>query len=440
MDQALPANANVEAAIAEAQANYTARNPESGRLYNDTLDAMPGGNTRTVLYYPPYPLALARGEGCLLWDVDGHEYVDFLGEYTAGLYGHSEPRILAAVKAALDDGIVLGGHNTIEGRFAAQVTARFPSFDRVRFTNSGTEANLMAIGAARAFTGRGKVMVMEGGYHGGVLYFASAAGAKVNVTFDYVMGRFNEIEATRELIRGHASELACILLEPMLGAGGCIPADLDFLRMLREEATGAGAVLIFDEVQTSRLGPSGLQGLFDVHPDLTTLGKYIGGGMSFGAFGGTAKIMDQFDPRRPDAIPHAGTFNNNVLTMSAGLTGLRDIYTPDAAIALNKDGDALRQRLNDLAASQGAALHFSGIGSLMAVQFSTEPVRTLGDVMTQDRTLGDLFHLDLLEQGIYASRRGNLNLSLPMGEAEFDRVADAVENFTASRRSLLAPT
>ncbi len=431
-----PANAAVADAIAEAEADYRRRNPESERRYAAALDAMPGGNTRSTLFYPPFPLTLARGAGCRLWDVDGHDYVDFLGEYSAGLYGHDDRTLRAAIDGALDQGWVLGGHNTIEAEFAAAVTARFPTFDRVRFTNSGTEANLMAIGAARAFTGRDKVMVMEGGYHGGVLYF-SPGGSPTNVPFDIVMGRFNDAELCRDLIRAHAGALACVLLEPMLGAGGCIPAEAEFLAMLREETSRVGALLILDEVQTSRLAPGGLQEKWGLEPDLTSLGKYIGGGMSFGAFGGRAEIMDLFDPRRADAIPHAGTFNNNVLTMSAGLAGLTKIYTPERAVELNARGDALRERLNALAEAKGAALRFSGLGSLNAVHFTARPVRTLDDMLRQDRALAALFHLDLLERGVYLSRRGNLNLSLPMAEAEFDQVADAVENFIAGRASLL---
>ena len=163
-----------------------------------------------------------------------------------------------------------------------------------------------------------------------------------------------------------------------MGGGGCIAASPEFLNMLREATTRVGALLILDEVMTSRLSPGGLQQVRGIKPDLTTFGKYIGGGMSFGAFGGRADIMDLFDPRRPDALPHAGTFNNNVLTMSAGLAGLTEVYTPDAARALNARGDALRERLNALCRAHDAPMQFTGIGSMFAVHFTRDPVRSPG--------------------------------------------------------------
>ena len=258
---------------------------------------MPGGNTRTVLHYAPFPIGIARGEGCRLWDLDGAEYVDFLGEYTAGIYGHSHPKIRAAVDSALDAGINFGGTNLTEAKFARAVCDRF-GLERVRFTNSGTEANLLAISVGRIFTKRSKVMVFDGGYHGAVFGFAGG-GSPINAPFDYVLAPYNDMAATRALIEQHAADLALVILEPMMGGGGCIAAAPEFLAMLREATTKVGALLILDEVMTSRLAPGGLQQVRGVKPDLTTFGKYIGGGMSFGAFGGRADIMDLFDPRRP---------------------------------------------------------------------------------------------------------------------------------------------
>src|SRR4029079_16134575 len=318
-----------------------------------------------------------------LWDLDGAEYIDFLGEYTAGIYGHSHPVIRAAVDRALAAGINFGGTNLTEAKFARAVCERL-GFERVRFTNSGTEANLLAISVGRIFTRRSKVMVFDGGYHGAVFGFAGG-GSPINAPFDYVLAPYNDMAATRALIEQHAAHVALIILEPMMGGGGCIAAAPEFLTMLREQTTKVGALLILDEVMTSRLAPGGLQQVRGVKPDLTTFGKYIGGGMSCGAVGGRADIMDLFDPRRPDALPHAGTFNNNVLTMSAGLVGLTEDYTPDAARAPNAPGDgrrecltapacALRGRLNALSRSHDAPMQFTGIGSMFAVHFTRDPV------------------------------------------------------------------
>src|SRR6516162_1937660 len=327
-------NIDIEAALAEAEELYRARNPKSLAQHRQACGAMPGGNTRSAIHVDPFPLTIARGEGAQLWDIDGHEYVDFLSEFTAGIYGHSHPRIREAIDAALDGGLNFGAHNALEARFAEAICARFPSIELVRFTNSGTEANLMAVSAARAITGRPKILVFKGGYHGGVFYFRGH-GSLLNAPFEYLLGRYNDLEAVEALVRPYRTELAAILIEPMQGTTGCIPAERKFLAGLRALADETGALLIFDEVMTSRLSPGGLQEVHAILPDLTTLGKYVGGGMSFGAFGGRADVMEHFDPRRPDAYQHAGTFNNNVLTMNAGLVGLTEIYTPERARALN---------------------------------------------------------------------------------------------------------
>src|SRR5690606_4368772 len=234
-----------------------------------------------------------------------------------------------------------------------------------------------------------------------------------------------------------AAEIGTVILEPMQGSGGCIPADPAFLAMLREWTSAHGAILVFDEVMTSRLSPGGLQALWGVTPDLTTLGKYIGGGFSFGAFGGRADLMERFDPRRPDAFAHAGTFNNNVFTMAAGVVGLRDIYTADVAVALNACGDALRARLNEIAGKARFPMQFTGLGSMMNVHMVAGAVRNVRDLTAGNAALRDLFWFDLLEQGVWIARRGMINVSLPIGEAECDQLATAVEAFVDRTNALV---
>jgi glutamate-1-semialdehyde 2,1-aminomutase len=305
-------NVALDTALAEARATYTAARPRSAAAHERARAVLPGGNTRSVLYYSPFPTAMARGEGCTLEDIDGHRYLDLCGEYTAGLFGHSEPRILAALREALSRGLNLAAVGENEARLAELLCARFPSLEMVRFTNSGTEANLLAVALARTHTGRPGLLAMHGGYHGGLLTFAGG-GAPTNVPFPVTLATYNDIAAARELIAAQAATLAAVIVEPMIGNGGCIPADPAFLRMLREETTRHGILLTFDEVMTSRHGAGGLQARIGVTPDLTTLGKYIGGGMSFGAFGGRGDVMARLDATRPGALSHSGTFNNNVL-------------------------------------------------------------------------------------------------------------------------------
>src|SRR4051812_1067165 len=215
-EPALRRNSDIEAALAEAREAYAARRPRSAAIHARAREVMPGGNTRSVLFYTPFPTAMVRGEGCRLWDADGREYLDLLGEYTAGLFGHSEKRILDAVKDALERGINLASVGEKEGQLASLLVGRFPSIEMVRFTNSGTEANLMALAAARGFTGRVKTMVMRGGYHGGVLTFASEKNP-VNVPIPLAFTDYNDPAAATRDILAEGDQLAAVLVEPMMG-------------------------------------------------------------------------------------------------------------------------------------------------------------------------------------------------------------------------------
>jgi glutamate-1-semialdehyde 2,1-aminomutase len=437
-------NSDLQSALAEARQAYIERNPRSLARQNEAIEAMPGGNTRTTLHNAPFPLTVVRGEGCRLWDADGHEYIDVLGEYTAGIYGHSHPVIRAAIDRALNHGWNYAGRNPHEARLAKLIVDRIPSIELVRFTNSGTEGNVMALAGARVFAQRkgrkqaAKVMVFHGGYHGGVLYFVSG-GSPVNMPYEYVVGTYNDVEGTRALLRRHAEEIFAVLLEPMQGSHGCLPGDPEFLHMLRQETSSHGITLIFDEVMTSRLSPGGLQAKLGVTPDMTTLGKYIGGGMSFGAFGGRRDIMELFDPTKPDSLPHAGTFNNNVLTMAAGVAGYGEVYTPQAADALNARGEKIRERLNAICRKAEVAFQFSGIGSMMTAHATTRPIRSAADIATSNQDAKELFYFDMVAAGIWIARRGFVALNIMIGDAEADRFVAAVDEFVSARKALLRP-
>ncbi len=423
-------------ALLQAVENYRARNPRSAALLAEAETALPGGNTRSVLFHGPFPLSMARGEGCRLWDADGHEYIDALGEFTAGLYGHSHPVILAAIDEALRGGINLSSHTAREGLLAHEIQRRFPSMELLRFANSGTEANLLALAAAKAHTGRSQVIVFDGAYHGGVLTFAGG-GSPMNVPHAFLLARYNDADSVRALVAEHGSDIAAILVEPMLGAGGCIPGEPAFLQALRTLADACGAMLVFDEVMTSRLSFGGRQAQLSVKPDLTTAGKYLGGGMSFGVFGGRRDVMERFDPRRPDALAHAGTFNNNVLTMAAGYAGLGRVLTREVVDALNARGENLRGRFNAVLAGYGVDMAFTGIGSLMTLHATAAPVRSPGDLQGADGRAKDLVFFGLLEQGVFMARRGLIALSLPVGDAECDAMVAALDAVVARHRAVL---
>jgi glutamate-1-semialdehyde 2,1-aminomutase len=437
MTRTQPRNSDLESALAEARERYTAARPESERIHRTARAVLPGGNTRSVLFYTPFPTAMARGQGCFLEDVDGRHYLDFCGEYTAGLFGHSEPRIQAALHAAIDRGLNLASVGQRESELAALLCARFPSLERVRFTNSGTEANMMALGAARAYSGRPGILAFRGGYHGGLLTLVGG-GSPINSPIPVTLADYNDTRQTLAVLRAHAAELAAVILEPMMGSGGCIPAQPEFLRAVREASRELGVLLLFDEVMTSRHSSGGLQKLRGVTPDLTTLGKYVAGGMSFGAFGGRADVMDLFDAHRPGTLIHSGTFNNNVMSMAGGMVAMGEIFDAAAADALFARGEDLRAKLNAICRARTVDMHYSGLGSMMHPHFRRGPVERPYSPTAKEEALRELYFFDLLAAGIYIARRGMIAMSLPIGAAECERLLAAVEEFCTLRAPFLS--
>lgn len=429
-------NAGFDWALEALRRAFVARHPRSRAAVAEAGQWLPGGNTRSVLHYEPFPLVIAQGAGAEVTDLDGHRYLDCVGEFSAGLYGHSEPAIHAAIRQALEQGLVLGGPNLHEARLARALCQRFPAIERVRFCNSGTEANLLAASAARAVTGRERILVFDGAYHGGVMSFAGG-GNPMNVPHAWLVAPYNDIEATRGLIREHARELAAVFIEPVLGAAGNIPGEADFLHMLRGETRDCGALLVFDEVKTSRCGAAGIQGRLRIDPDLTTLGKYLGGGLPLGGFGGRAELMARFDPRAADGLKHAGTFNNNVCSMAAGVAGLTEVYTPARAEAFWRDSEAFRQDLAARLEAAGVPLRLTGSGSMFSLHLGARAPRCAAEVSAATRRMRTLLHLYALQQGVALTARGDIFLSLPMAAAQREQLAQVLLGFVREYRTLL---
>ena len=416
--------------ISKARNNFADRNPQSRKYFDEARKFLPGGHTRTVLTHAPFPLVFISGEASTLKDSDGHLYIDMIGDYTAGLLGHSEHRVIDAVTAVLKTNVSVGGIHPAEARLAKLMCDRF-ALERVRFTNSGTEANLMAITTAMQATGRNKILVFHGGYHGGILYFASGA-APWNAPYDFVIAPYNDEVETLKLIRVNASSLAAVIIEPMLGSGGCVPADPKFVDAVFSAAREVGAVIVADEVMTSRHGSCGMFNLLGVQADITTFGKYIGGGFSFGAFGGRADLMDQFDTspeaNRDKVISHAGTFNNNISSMTAGCVVLGEVFTADVAIAHTARGDEFRKSVATVLARHKLPVSVSGFGSMMCLHALTEAPRSAVDVAKRDSVLQELLFFGLLERGIYIAPRGMINLSLPLTDDQLAIVLDGLDD------------
>lgn len=316
------------------------------------------------------------------------------------------------------------------------VCARFPSIEQVRFCNSGTEANLLAAATARAVTGRDRIVVFDGAYHGGMMTFPSGGNA-LNVPFVWDVLPYNDAQALCDLLSRKGDEVAAIFAEPILGAAGNIPGEPAFLQEVERQARACGALFVLDEVKTSRCGPGGMQAKLGLSPDLTTIGKYLGGGLTLAAFGGRARIMGRFDPRRPDGIRHAGTFNNNPVALAAGLAGLTRVFTDERARSFDAAGERLRKRIAEAMAARGLPVTVTGCGTFFSLHVGPTPPRSAAEVSAATRALRPLLLLDSIDDGVVLASRGDIYLSLPMAEREHELLADSLLAFVERRRELI---
>lgn len=426
------------AAMLEAlQARYARRRPNSRELHEASRSLLPGGNSRTPLFHPPFPCYLDAGHGARVIDVDGFEYIDMVNNYTSLVHGHPTPELTEELAHRAANGTALGAPTPLEVELAREIVERVPSLQRVRFANSGTEATLYAVRTARAFTGRDDVIKVEGGYHGGAesLQFsvktlgaaneaAPEPGAPESMRHSTHIVPFNDAATAKRLILEHGASAAAVIVEPVQGGAGALPATKAYLQALREAATQTGCLLIFDEVMTLRLAYGGMQEEYGVLPDLTAMGKIIGGGLPVGAFGGRADVMDLWDPGAAQPAYHAGTFNANPLTAVAGLYTLRKL-TRAAIAGLNESGDRLRDRFNVLARKARVPLVASGWGSVLQVHHGESPPASFRDAVSRPRDLVRAFHLLMLEHGVFIAPRGAMNVSTAMTDADHAAIEQA---------------
>lgn len=440
--------AAVRAVLERLTAEYVERHPRSRDLHTRACGALPGGDTRTSTYFRPFPPYIERGAGCRLHDVDGHILLDLLANYTSMIWGSAHPAIVEAVRQQIGRGSAFAAPTEGQVVLAEMIRERLPSIERLRFANSGTEAAMNAIRAARAFTGRDKIVKIEGGYHGSsdaaeisVHPDPQAAGPAARprpvpegrgipaaVAQDVQPAPFNDRDAVEAILEAHRGEIAALIVEPVLGAGGAIPPRNGFLTALREMTERLGVLLIFDEVISFRLGYHGAQGRYGVRPDLTVLGKIIGGGLPVGAFGGRAEIMALYDPGRPATLAQSGTFNANPITVAAGIAGLT-LLTPAEIERLNGLGEALRARLGALFHHSPVAARVTGVGSLLQAHFTESEVTDYRSGAAADRALAEAFHLALLLDGVFTAPRGMMAMSLPLTQAELDEAVGAAQRF-----------
>jgi glutamate-1-semialdehyde 2,1-aminomutase len=423
-----------------------AEHARSAALHRRARRVLPGGNTRTTVFVAPHPLYAREGHGATVTDVDGVTRLDFVNNYTALIHGHGHPATLAAVAEQLVRGTCFAMPTEAEVALAELLCARLPSAERIRFTNSGTEAVMQAVKAARAYTGRPRIAKCEGAYHGSYDYVETslapspaewgepdpapspyAKGTPRGVLDDVVVIPFNDVAAAERILTPHAGELAAILIDPLPFRAGLIPATDAFLRFVRAFARTHDILLIFDEVISFRLGYHGAQGVFGVNPDLTTLGKIIGGGLPVGAVAGRADVMAVFDPSAGRAaLPHGGTFNANPLTMAAGRATM-EALTLAVFERLNALGAQARAALGEAFRAAGVPGQVSGMGSLFRVHFHDRPLTgyRAAYALPEERERLHRFYWGLAEHGVLISSDGLGAMSTPMGGAEVEVLAEA---------------
>src|SRR5690242_11457655 len=432
--------------MVDPEEEYRRTTPGSRALHEKAVRAMPGGTTRTTTYFDPYPLYIERGQGCRVWDVDGAERIDMLGNYTSMILGHAHPKVVEAIAKQAARGTGFAAANPLELELATLLCERVPSLDAVRFCNSGTEATMFAMRLARAFTGRPKIARMEGGYHGTHDYAEVSTHPAVDAAGppeapiaqpdsigtpawaldQLVVLPFNNPDAAEAIVRREAASLAAVILEPIIGAGGVIAATPEFLQRLREITQELGILLIFDEVISLRVAPGGAQQLYGVTPDLTTMGKIIGGGLPVAAFGGRADVMELLDPRREPSLAQGGTYNGNPLGMAAGVAAMREL-TPDVYEELNRNGARVTEQLTEVFASHEVEVQVNGAGSLFALHFTDEPVVDYRTKARADKKRTRDFFLSLLNHGVLMAPRAMGALSTPMEEDDIQEFIDAVD-------------
>lgn len=418
---------HVDEALHKAMEAYAADRPISRGLADRASRVMPGGNTRSVLDMEPFAFRADHVDGAHIVDVDGHRMLDLLGNYSAGLLGHGPDAVATALHERIDQGWTIGAMGLDEITFAEAVVSRFAGIEQVRFTNSGTEANLMALMTARHVTGRDRVVVFDGAYHGGLAYFG-ASGGPLRAPFDWLVLPYNDPDALAEALADHGPDVACVLAEPMMGAGGCIPATPEFMTALRAETTRHGCLLVLDEVMTSRMAVGGAQELLGVEADLTVLGKYLAGGLSFGAFGGRRDVMAAFDPA-VGGLTHGGTFNNNALSMAAGVAASELVADGAALAALFDRGERLRSALAGVLEASPLPLSVTGWGSLLTLHAANGPLKSASDVGQRDERLQALLFHHLLAAGFLIAARGYLAIGMAVEQTGLDALVAEVAAF-----------
>ena len=438
------ASSNLSDTKTEIVEKYITMTPKSKELYEESKKWLPGGGTRNITYFYPYPFYITKGEGCYLEDVDGNKYIDIQNNMTVLLHGHAHPKMTEALQKQASLGTAHNAPTAGQYELAKLICERVPSIEELRFCNSGTEATMFTLRAARVFTGKDGIILTDGCYHGSHDYvsvnFNSALlndgmpkpttekGVPKTLLKDIYVVPFNDLEATEKIMKRNHKKIAAMIIEPLMGYAGGIAATPEYMQGLRELTKKYDILLIFDEVITFRVSTGGVQKLVGVKPDLTALGKTIGGGLPVGAFGGRKDIMELFNPTTNNHIMHSGTFSGNAMVMTAGKTAL-EMYNETEIERLGKLGDRLRAGLRKIMDDLDVSCYVGGMQSLTYVQFP--------DVITKNKKeisfntipyleMSKYLRMAMAINGLYGISKGVIGfmLSTVMDEKIIDEILD----------------
>ena len=423
---------NISESLRSERARYVASNAGSNAKHEQAKRYLPGGDTRNSIFWNPFPIYVSQADGSGITDVDGNERVDFINNMTTLILGHRHPAVIDALTEQLAHGVSYPAPTPLVVEWSELMCERVPSLDKIRFVNSGTEATLNAIRAARAFSGKNLLAKCEGAYHGnhdavqisvtpdvGLAGDAEAPTAVLTTrgmspksTDEIVIMPYNDLAAAERIIRDNGDDLAAVIVEPINGQCGMVPADTEFLEGLRRVTSELGILLIFDEVIAFRASRGGAQEHYGVMPDLTCFGKVIGGGLPVGAFGGRDDIMSLWDPSGVGGpqVSHAGTFNGNPMTAAAGVATLKEL-TVDVYEELAEKGEYLRSRLREVISEMEAPMGVTGATSLFAIQATSENVRDYRTYATNDNELLEMVFMGMMNEGYLLSSKCAGNVS-----------------------------
>jgi len=418
---------------------------EKSRLaFAQAQKVIPGGVNSPVRAFKSVgrdPVFIDRGAGAHIWDIDGNRYLDFVGSWGPLIVGHAHPDVVAVIKQVAERGTSYGAPTEIETVLAEEVLKAYPSMEMIRMVNSGTEATMSALRLARGVTGRTKIVKFEGCYHGhsdqllikagsGALTFGvpTSPGVPSQIAATTISARFNDLEGLREIFQREGEEIACVILEPVTGNMGVVLPEDGFLQGVRQLTKEYEALLIFDEVMTGfRVSYGGAQGYYGIDPDLTCLGKVIGGGLPVGAYGGKRRFMEQISPSGP--IYQAGTLSGNPLAMNAGLATLKLLQQPGTYEALASKTTRLAEGLKQLAQEAGLPIWVNGVGAMFSIFFTDVPVKDFASACTSDVERFAKYFRGMLERGIYLapSQYEAVFLSTAHTESDIDQTLEQAQ-------------